>query len=81
MKIKREDGKKEMQIEIKDDFDLWKIADSGQCFRFNKCGDGYSVVAGDKYVFVWSTWRSSCFAEDFADERFLQTKCMMGGIR
>jgi N-glycosylase/DNA lyase len=41
-----------MIIEIKDDFDLLKIADSGQCFRFNKCSDGYSVVAGDKYVFV-----------------------------
>lgn len=41
-----------MIIEIKDDFDLSKIADSGQCFRFNKCSDGYSVVAGDKYVFV-----------------------------
>ena len=41
-----------MRIQIKDDFDLGKIADSGQCFRFNKCGDGYSVVAGDKYVFI-----------------------------
>ena len=41
-----------MKIQIKDDFDLGKIADSGQCFRFNKCGDGYSVVAGDKYVFI-----------------------------
>ena len=41
-----------MIIEIKDDFDLQKIADSGQCFRFNKCGDGFSVVAGDKYLFI-----------------------------
>ena len=41
-----------MRIQIKDDFDLGKIADSGQCFRFNKCRDGYSVVAGDKFVFI-----------------------------
>lgn len=41
-----------MIVRIEDDFDLRKIADSGQCFRFNECGDGYSVVAGDKYVFV-----------------------------
>ena len=41
-----------MLVRIEDDFDLRKIADSGQCFRFNECGDGYSVVAGDKYVFV-----------------------------
>lgn len=40
-----------MRITIQDDFDLQKIADSGQCFRFNKCGEGYSVVAGDKYLF------------------------------
>ncbi len=41
-----------MIIEIKDDFDLQKIADSGQCFRFNKCADGYSAVAEDKYLFI-----------------------------
>ncbi|WP_029231275.1 DNA-3-methyladenine glycosylase family protein [Butyrivibrio sp. VCB2006] len=41
-----------MIIEIQDDFDLQKIADSGQCFRFNKCGDGYSVVAGNQYLFI-----------------------------
>lgn len=44
-----------MQIIIDDDFDLQKIADSGQCFRFNNCLDGYSVVAGDKYVFIRQT--------------------------
>ena len=41
-----------MRIKINDDFDLQKIAESGQCFRFNKCADGYSVAAGDKYVFI-----------------------------
>ena len=44
-----------MQVRIEDDFDLEKIADSGQCFRFNECGDGYSIVAGDKYLFVKKT--------------------------
>ena len=41
-----------MKIKIDDDFDLEKIAESGQCFRFNKCGDGYSVNASDKYLFI-----------------------------
>ena len=45
-----------MVVTIEDDFDLGKIADSGQCFRFNKCGEGsqehYSVAALDKHVLV-----------------------------
>ncbi|RKM54699.1 DNA-3-methyladenine glycosylase 2 family protein [Butyrivibrio sp. X503] len=41
-----------MKIKIDDDFDLEKIADSGQCFRFNKSGDGYSVTALDKHLFI-----------------------------
>nr|WP_297707591.1 DNA glycosylase [uncultured Butyrivibrio sp.] len=41
-----------MLITIQDDFDLQKIADSGQCFRFNKCGKGYSVAAIDRYLYV-----------------------------
>ncbi|MBP3197704.1 MAG: DNA-3-methyladenine glycosylase 2 family protein [Butyrivibrio sp.] len=41
-----------MRIEIQDDFDLKKIADSGQCFRFNECMDGFSVVASDRYLFI-----------------------------
>ena len=47
-----------MRITIQDDFDLQKIADSGQCFRFNKCGEGYSVVAGDKYLFIKEVYDS-----------------------
>ncbi|MCR5157395.1 MAG: 8-oxoguanine DNA glycosylase, N-terminal domain-containing protein, partial [Butyrivibrio sp.] len=39
-----------MIIKIEDDFDLAKIADSGQCFRFNKCDGGYSVAAGSRHV-------------------------------
>ncbi len=60
-----------MVIEIKDDFDLLKIADSGQCFRFNQCADGYSVVAEDKYLFVKEISKSEgkyefeCSKEDY----------------
>ncbi len=41
-----------MIVKIDDDFDLLKIAESGQCFRFNKCEGGYSVAAGNRHVFV-----------------------------
>ena len=52
-----------MIITITDDFNLKKIADSGQCFRFNEVtgtGTGdegascrrYSVAAGSRHVFV-----------------------------
>lgn len=46
-----------MIITITDDFDLKKIADSGQCFRFNEVtgDDGqkrYSVAALNRHVFV-----------------------------
>ena len=58
-----------MQVRIEDDFDLEKIADSGQCFRFNECGDGCSIVAGDKYLFVKKTgereYDFSCDEKEF----------------
>ena len=46
-----------MIVTITDDFDLKRIADSGQCFRFNEVSrDGelgrYSVAAGNSHVFV-----------------------------
>ncbi|MCR5669576.1 MAG: DNA-3-methyladenine glycosylase 2 family protein [Butyrivibrio sp.] len=42
-----------MKININDDFDLKKIADSGQCFRFNECVDGsFSVAASDKHLLI-----------------------------
>ncbi len=87
MKIKKEDGNRKMQIEIKDDFDLGKIADSGQCFRFNKCGDGYSVVAGDKYVFVKEVgddkYDFSCDEETFEGfwENYFDLETSYSGIR
>ena len=57
-----------MRIKIKDDFDLGKIADSGQCFRFNECGDGYSVVAGDKYVFIRQLYKDGSKNADDGSE-------------
>ncbi len=42
-----------MKIRIDDDFDLRKIADSGQCFRFNVLEDNtYSVAASDKHMLI-----------------------------
>ena len=46
-----------MEIMIRDDFDLSKIADSGQCFRFNLVpeSDGlFSVAATDRHIFIRS---------------------------
>lgn len=42
-----------MLIEIKDDFDLQKIAVSGQCFRVKKFDDGtYRFVTGDNCIYI-----------------------------
>lgn len=35
-----------MRIEIGDDFDLERIADSGQCFRWERSGDGWRILSG-----------------------------------
>ncbi len=60
-----------MIVKIKDDFDLQKIADSGQCFRFNKCGKGYSVSALDKYLYVEQVGENEfsfeCSEKDYED--------------
>ena len=40
-------------IQISDDFDLQKIADSGQCFRVRRCEDGfYRFVTGGKVLYI-----------------------------
>ncbi len=48
-------------IKVNDDFDLKKISDSGQCFRFNECIDVpvddpalsvFSVAAGDRHLVI-----------------------------
>ena len=65
-----------MIITIDDDFDLGKIADSGQCFRFNEVPSAggalkkrYSVAAGNRHVFVRelgeNQYEFSCSKEDF----------------
>ncbi|WP_035784315.1 DNA-3-methyladenine glycosylase family protein [Butyrivibrio sp. MC2021] len=58
-----------MKITINDDFDLLKIADSGQCFRFNACGEGFTVMALDKYLFIKKVgekeYELSCSEEEY----------------
>ena len=61
-----------MILRIEEDFDLKKIADSGQCFRFNECGDGsYSVSAFDKHMFVSelddNRYEFGCSKEEFEE--------------
>ncbi len=41
-----------MKITISDDFDLNKIAESGQCFRANPEGSGYRFIAGDREILI-----------------------------
>lgn len=43
-----------IEIEITDDFDLQKIADSGQCFRWQPIeNDGYRIIHGDSCLCIW----------------------------
>lgn len=60
-----------MILKIQDDFDLNKIADSGQCFRFNQCPEGYSVAAGDRHVFIKElgddTYDFDCSKEEYEE--------------
>lgn len=50
------DGRQlEMLIRIEDDFDLKKIADSGQCFRVREFDDGtFRFVTGDNILYIKS---------------------------
>lgn len=44
-----------MEINIRDDFDLDKIADSGQCFRWEKEGtDGYRIIHAAHFLKILS---------------------------
>ena len=48
-----------MQITIRDDFDLGKIASSGQCFRAKLLDDGtYRFVSGEHVVYIKETGKS-----------------------
>ena len=45
-----------MDITIRDDFDLTKIAESGQCFRWRQMPDGgYRVIYGDRCLYIRRT--------------------------
>lgn len=42
-----------MKVQITDDFDLEKIADSGQCFRWEKEGiQSYRIIAGRSCLYI-----------------------------
>ena len=66
-----------MIIRIDDDFDLKKIADSGQCFRFNECPASvsgnrrYSVASMDRHLFITelsdNSYELDCSEEEFED--------------
>lgn len=45
-----------MLVEIEDDFDLEKIAMSGQCFRVGRLQDGaYRFISGDEVIYIRET--------------------------
>ncbi|MCQ2082181.1 MAG: DNA-3-methyladenine glycosylase 2 family protein [Lachnospiraceae bacterium] len=56
-------------IEIKDDFDLYKIAYSGQCFRVRELNtNSFLFVTGDNYVVITKTGTSydiSCSSKEW----------------
>lgn len=59
-----------MTITIKDDFDLQKIADSGQCFRWQKLGqDHYRIIYKDQCLLIrhcdWQEYDLSCNETEF----------------
>lgn len=61
-----------MQIEIRDDFDLEKIASCGQCFRAKSLDDGlFRFILGDHVIYIKETgnheFSVSCTNEDWND--------------
>ena len=59
-----------MQITIRDDFDLEKIASSGQCFRAKLLDDGsYRFVSGEHVIYIKETGKNrfsvSCTNEEW----------------
>lgn len=58
-------------VHIEDDFDLGKIADSGQCFRVKKFEeDTYRFITGDQAVYIRQSkegeYRVSCNEDTWA---------------
>ncbi len=60
-----------MKITISDDFDLQKIADSGQCFRCRALGDTYRFITGRNIIYIKpeteNTFDVSCSAQAWED--------------
>ena len=61
-----------MTVTILDDFDLDRIADSGQCFRWRKTDDrSFRIIAGDRCLNMTSTggghYGLDCSEAEFAD--------------
>lgn len=58
-----------MLVQIKDDFNLQKIADSGQCFRCKAFGDTYRFITGGNIVYISpeaeDSYHVSCTATDW----------------
>jgi N-glycosylase/DNA lyase len=57
-------------IKIEDDFDLDKIAGSGQCFRWSEVGNNtYRIIAGDSCLYIESPgnglYELSCTEDDY----------------
>lgn len=60
-----------MKIRIEDDFDLKKIAESGQCFRWNPNEDGgYNIVASGKVLNIKQGAEKSEFEVDCTKAEF-----------
>ena len=60
-----------MVIQIRDDFDPDRIADSGQCFRWEKTGNTqYRILAGSSCLYLEKegedAWSLSCGEEEYA---------------
>lgn len=61
-----------INVEITDDFDLKKIADSGQCFRWQPIEDnGYRIIHGDSCLCIWQDedciYRLDCTEDEYND--------------
>ena len=61
-----------MHIKISDDFDLQKIADSGQCFRVREFGDGvYRFVTGSEVLYIKKR-SAGCFEINCSEDTWNQ---------
>lgn len=60
-----------MKIQIKDDFDLQKIAESGQCFRWNPVDNGgINIIAGGKSINIYETDKKDTYLVDCNEDDY-----------